>query len=488
MKYFPIFVDLDHRHVVIAGAGEKAAQKLRLVGKTTAAITVVGIDPVEEVAEQASTGAIELLARPFEEHDLDGAALAFAADGDAIINRKVAAAAAARSIPVNVVDGPAMSTFIMPAIVDRDPVTVAIGTEGTSPVLARMLKARIESWLPAGFGSVAALSMRFRQRVQSGISVPALRRRVWERLLTGSFRAHALAGDEPAASREVAREIAAVEAGVSAPGIVSLVGCGPGDPDLLTLKAHQRLQEADVLVIDRLVNPAILEYARRDAERIFVGKQAGGPAVSQDEINRILVREALKGRNVARLKGGDSFVFGRAAEEIAAVRAAGIEVEIIPGVTAAHAAAASVGLPLTLRGKVRQFSIATGGAADGEVDLDWKALSRNGQATAIYMGVRSAPLIRERLLAAGAVPETTVVIVENATRDTERTIETTLAELPVAIEACGIRGPAVIFIGLDWDEAQLSRPAKVEQFANNRIAIGTGALQATAGRTAATAA
>jgi uroporphyrin-III C-methyltransferase/precorrin-2 dehydrogenase/sirohydrochlorin ferrochelatase len=464
MRYFPIFVDLDGRRVVLAGTGEKAAQKVRLLAKTDASITVVGTGATDEIAALASSGAIELRARPFRSRDLDGAAMAFAADDDPNVNREVAAAAATRGVPVNVVDGPAMSSFIMPAIVDRAPVTVAIGTEGAAPVLARMIKSQIEAWLPANFGNVAAYASRFRHRIQDEIDAFPLRRRIWERLLSGRFRSHALAGNAMFAGLEVAREIAAARNGASTPGAVSLIGCGPGDPDLLTLKAQQRLQEADVLVVDRLVNPAILDYARRDALRIQVGKRAGGPAVPQDEINRILVREALKGHRVARLKGGDAFVFGRAAEEMAAVRAAGIEVEVVPGITAAHAAAASIGLPMTLRGKVRQFSIVTGGATDGALDLDWRGLATQGQAFAIYMGVRSAPLINEKLLAAGADPATPVIIVENATLPVERVVATRLADLAQAMAAKGLRGPAIIFVGLDWHAAHLSRPANVELF------------------------
>jgi uroporphyrin-III C-methyltransferase/precorrin-2 dehydrogenase/sirohydrochlorin ferrochelatase len=464
MRYFPIFVDLDGRRVVLAGTGEKAAQKLRLLVKTDASITVVGTGVTNEIAALASSGAIELLARPFRSRDLDGATLAFAADDDTDVNREVAAAAASCRVPVNVVDGPAMSSFIMPAIVDRTPVTVAISTEGAAPVLARMIKSRIEAWLPANFGSIAAFASRFRHRIQDEIDSFPLRRRVWERLLSGRFRFHALAGNAMAAGLEVAREIAAARNGASTAGTVSLIGCGPGDPDLLTLKAQQRLQEADVLVVDRLVNPAVLDYARRDALRIHVGKRAGGPATSQDEINRILVREALKGHRVARLKGGDAFVFGRAAEEMTAVRAAGIEVDVIPGVTAAHAAAASIGLPMTLRGKVRQFSVVTGGAADGVLDLDWKGFAARGQAFAVYMGVHSAPLISEKLVAAGADPATPVIVVENATLPMERVVETRLANLARAIAIKGIRGPAIIFVGLDWHAAHLSRPANVELF------------------------
>jgi uroporphyrin-III C-methyltransferase/precorrin-2 dehydrogenase/sirohydrochlorin ferrochelatase len=232
----------------------------------------------------------------------------------------------------------------------------------------------------------------------------------------------------------------------------------------LTLKAQQRLQEADVLVIDRLVGPGVLEYARRDAVRIDVGKTAGGPSASQDEINRILVREALKGHRVARLKGGDAFVFGRAAEEIAAVRAAGISVDIVPGITAAHACAASIGLPLTLREQIRQFTLVTGGTAKDDPDLDWRALAQSNQAFAVYMGLRTAGEIAAKLMAAGADGHRPVVVVENGTRTNERVIGTTLDRLAEAITALGVKGPAIVFVGLDWSQAHLTPPRRLEVF------------------------
>ncbi len=253
-------------------------------------------------------------------------------------------------------------------------------------------------------------------------------------------------------------------AGAMAPGRVQLIGCGPGSADLLTLRAARLIAEADVLVVDRLVGDSVLAHARADAIVIPVGKEAGGPSTSQDDINRILVREALKGQVVARLKGGDGFVFGRAAEEIAAVRAAGIEVEIVPGITAAHACAASIALPLTLRESVRQFSLVTGATADGEIDLDWTALAAPHQAFAIYMGVRTARTLRQKLLAAGALPSMPVVVVENGTRDNERAVATTLADLTDAIRAFGIGGPAIIFGNLAWSEANLTMPDKVHVY------------------------
>jgi len=459
MKYFPLFADLDRAHVLVAGGGEQATQKVRLLLKTNAQITVVADSVTDELRDLEDDNAIWIVLRTFLARDLDGQRLVFAATGDRQLDATVSRAAKARGIPVNVVDAPALSTVIMPAIVDRAPVTVAIGTEGAAPVLAREIKTRLETWLPANFGALAQRAQALRAAVAKGIPDARSRRRLWERLLQGSFRRAILRGAEAEADRIFASELQGAEAPPS--GRVALIGCGPGDPDLLTLKALQRLQEADVLVVDRLVNPQILDYARRDAERIFVGKTSGGPTTSQTEINRILVREAAAGKVVARLKGGDPFIFGRAAEEIAALQTAGIAVEVVPGITAAHACAARIGLPVTLREHVRHFSVVTGATAEGAPDLDWQALASPGTAFAVYMGVGNAPLLRGNLLAAGADPDTPVVIVENGTRESERAVATTLADLTDCVAGQAIVGPAVIFVGLDWDAAGLCRPESV---------------------------
>ncbi len=481
MRYFPIFVDLEGRAILIAGGGEKALQKLRLLSKTTARIRIVAEEISEDIGALAQAPAVAVERRRFVPSDLAGVAMVFAANDAPDADAEVAAAARAAGVPLNVVDNPRESTFIMPAIVDRDPVVVAIGTEGAAPILAREIKSKIEAWLPANFGWVAQRAMALRARVQAAVADMVARRRLWEALLQGVWRTAVLNGDDEGAAREFERQLDAVGADTQRAGSVSLIGCGPGEPDLLTLKAQQRLQEADVLVVDRLVNPAILEYARRDAIRFDVGKEPGGPSTSQEEIDRILVREALKGHRVARLKGGDAFIFGRAAEEMAAVRAAGIPVEVVPGVTAAHACAASVGLPLTLRQKVRQFAVVTGASADETLDLDWAALAKPGQAFAIYMGVRSAAEFRDKLLAAGARPQTPVVIVENGSLPTERAVAVQLGLLDRAIAEKGIVGPAIIFVGLDWAAAGLSRPDKIETYEPERAGeAGAGEAAAAA--------
>lgn len=470
MRYFPIFIDVGGGAILIVGGGEQALQKLRLALKTTAHITVVAEVPEAGIEAAARTGRCRLERRAFSTADASDKTLAFVATGSPEENARIAGLLREAKVPVNVVDEPALSTFITPAIVDRDPIVVAIGTEGAAPVIAREVKTRLEAWLPARLGEVASRAAGLRERIASLFHDGTTRRRFWTRLFEGPFRTAVLAGDTGAADAAVEAEIVRATADVTTrTGRVLLIGCGPGDADLLTLKAQRALQDADVLVVDRLVSPAVLEHARRDALRIEVGKTPGGPSVSQDEINRIIVREGLKGLTVARLKGGDAFVFGRAAEEMVAARAAGLLVEVIPGITAAHGIAARIGLPLTLREKVRQFSVLTGATADGVVDHDWAALARDGAAAAVYMGVGAAPAIEQKMLAHGADPALPVVIVENGTLDTERVIETQLDLLAAAIRTCGIKGPAIIYLGLDWTSAGLTRPHNVTVFAPSSL-------------------
>ncbi len=478
MRYFPLFADLAKAHVLVVGGGEQATQKVRLLRKTSAHITVVAEAVTDELRELGDQSAIWIIPRAFLARDLDGQRLVYAATGDQLLDAAVSRAARARGVPVNVVDAPALSTFIMPAIVDRDPVTVAIATEGAAPVLAREIKTLLETLLPANFGTLAKRAQALRETIAKAVPDARARRRLWERLLQGPFRRAVLRGAEDEAGRILAAELHGEDrpAAPRTTGRVALIGCGPGDPDLLTLKAVQRLQEADVLVVDRLVNPKVLEYARRDAERIFVGKTPGGPTTSQAEINRILVREAEAGKVVARLKGGDPFIFGRAAEEMAALQAAGIGVEVVPGVTAAHACAARIGLPVTLRERVRQFSVVTGATAEGEPDLDWQALASERSAFAVYMGVGNAPLLRKNLLAAGADPATPVVIVENGTLESERAVATTLSDLTDCVATLAVGSPAVIFVGLDWDEAGLCRPETVTVHRRRQPAANEPAL------------
>ncbi len=469
MRYFPIFLDLENKPVLVVGGGEQAAQKVRLLLKTKARIFLVAEQIQSEISKLADAGHIVVWRREFRKADILGKTLVYAASKNEKLNRRVSLLARKLSIPVNVVDDPEYCSFITPAIVDRDPVTVAIGTEGAAPVLAREIKSQVEAWLPFNYGRLALFAKSLRNQLAEKICDGRQRRKVWEQLFSGGFRNQVLTNDLNSARQTFADTIRSCSDlngrrySVKS-GTVSLVGCGPGDPDMLTLKAHQKLQSADVLVIDNLVNPAIVEYARRDAKRINVGKKPDQPSPSQNEINKILVEEAKAGNHVVRLKGGDPLVFGRAAEEIGALQAHNIQFEVVPGISAAHACAASIALPLTLRQRHRQFSILTGASVEGIPNYDWQALAKEGQAFAIYMGVRMAGTIRRNLLDASIAPEARVIIVENGTRSNEKVISTNIRHFEECLVAHGISGPAIIFVGLDWEEAGLEIPNSVLKY------------------------
>lgn len=451
MKYFPIFVELDDRRVLVAGGTEQAAQKVRLLLKSTARITVVAESVCAELKALARIGRIETIERAFLSGDLKDAALVFVAGDDPKADSRIAALARERNIPVNVVDRPRECSFITPAIVDRDPVIVAIGTEGTSPVLAQGIKARLESVLPHRLGALARKAGRLRPRVACSLRSGAHRRAFWRDFFFGHLRKAFLAGDRETFDAGIEHALLGDgrAGGDVASGRVALVGAGPGDPELLTLRAQRLLQDADIIVHDRLVADKVLEYARRDAERVVVGKTPGRPSPSQAEINDLLVAEARAGKQVVRLKGGDPYVFGRGGEEQAALEEAGIAVEIVPGITAATACAASIGLPLTVRGRNRAFTVLTGMTEAGTAEHDWQALARPGTAFAVYMGIAAAADMQRRLLDAGIDPETPAVVVENGTLPCERSVLTPISKLDETLQHEAISTPAIIFVGLE---------------------------------------
>ena len=447
MDYLPIFLSLTGRRALVVGSGAAAARKARLLITAEADVTVVAPALEREMIDLAADGGVAHVARAFEAADVDGHAVVFAASKDEAGDRAVSRAARAAAIPVNVVDRPELSDFIMPAIVDRSPIVIGISSGGTAPVLARSIRADIERRLPAGLGRLARLAGRFREAVKANIPEPAARRRFWERLFADPVVGRIVDGDE-AAARERMLTIVNRPGEAAAPvGSVALVGAGPGDPDLLTVKAHRLLQAADVIVYDRLVGDGVLERARRDATRICVGKAKGAHSWTQYEINAELVRQAGAGRLVVRLKGGDPFVFGRGGEELTALRRAGVPVEVVPGITAATACAASAGIPLTHRGVAAAVTFVTGHGKDGEPDCDWRALATGKQTLVVYMGVSVAGTIAARLLAHGLAPTTPVAIIENGTRSDERRVFGTVATLAATVRDNGVKGPAVIIIG-----------------------------------------
>ena len=447
MRHFPVFVNLDGRRVVMSGAGETAIAKLRLLLKTSARITVFGGDPDPLVRQWAAQGRLILAERPIETGDALCAALFYAANDDEAEDARAAAIGHQAGALVNIVDNLEHSQFITPAIVDRDPVTVAIGTEGAAPVLARKIKADIEERLPASLGLLTRIGQRFRKRAEM-LGDSTKRRAFWTRFYFGAGDRALKAGGETAVRETLETLLTdAIETRRGA-GSVAFVGAGPGDPELLTLKARNALHEADVVLHDRLVPQPIIELARREATIVETGKTGFGPAWSQDAINALMIEHASGGARVVRLKSGDPAVFGRLEEELDALDAAGIAFEIVPGITAASAAVACLGRSLTRRGRNASLRIITGHDAEGFADHDWRALARSGEAAAIYMGLKAAAFLRGRLMMHGADAATPVTVVENASRPDQRIVAATLADLPETLGGAGIAGPAVLLYGI----------------------------------------
>ncbi len=464
MRHFPIFLDLRGRRVVLAGGGEAALAKLRLILKSEANVTVFAADPAPEIEEWDAKRKLRLVKRAFGPGDALCASLAYAASEDEAEDARVAALARADGALVNIVDNLDGSAFITPAIVDRDPVTVAIGTEGAAPVLARKIKADLEAALPSSLGLLARIGQGFRAAANV-LPMGRKRRDFWsEYYFNTGPEALATEGETGA---ELALGDLLVDHLSAAPvkGRVDLVGAGPGDPELLTLKARKLLDKADVVIYDRLVSPEILELARREALMINVGKKGFGPSTKQTDICTLMVEHAMKGDHVVRLKSGDPGVYGRLDEEIDALDTANVDWSIIPGVTAANAAAAQIGQSLTKRGRNGALRFLTGHDVKGFAEHDWRGLARPGEVAAIYMGARGARFLQGRLMMHGAASDTPITAVENASRPDAQVIASNLARLPADLEAVGPDGPVILMLGLSPLQAQIALPQLQEEFA-----------------------
>jgi uroporphyrin-III C-methyltransferase / precorrin-2 dehydrogenase / sirohydrochlorin ferrochelatase len=447
MEYLPVFLRLRDAPAVVVGGGPIAARKAQWLLRAGAQVTVVAPELLPELKRQAQRGRLQHRASRFVPEHLNGAALVVSATGEPPVNRAVSEAARARGIPVNVVDAPELSTFIFPAIVDRSPLVVAVSSSGSAPVLARRVRERIEALLPARLGTLARFMGKRRHEVRRALGALA-RRAFWERILTGAVTDRLLAGETASAEEAFDRELltsrlTASRAAAGTPGEVYLIGAGPGDPDLLTLRALQLLQDSDVILYDRLVPGEILERARRDAQRIFVGKEVGDRS-QQQRINELLVSLARQGKRVARLKGGDPFVFGRGGEELEVLKAHGIPCRVVPGITAALGAAAAAGMPLTQRGLSQSVTLVTGHA---DADPDWRALAGAGQTVIFYMGVTQLHGIVARLRAAGAAAELPAAIIERATLPGQRVLRTRLADVALLARRERVTAPALLIIG-----------------------------------------
>jgi uroporphyrin-III C-methyltransferase/precorrin-2 dehydrogenase/sirohydrochlorin ferrochelatase len=462
MRFLPVFLDLQAGPVVLVGAGELARAKLRLLMSAGARVRWFATDGDHEVSG-LDADALSRLERaegdPLRADLSNVIAVLCAGAGD--VGEAMAARARAVGLPVNVMDDLKHSTFIFPAIVDRGDVVVAVGTGGTSPVVARRVRERIEALLPARIGDLASFIGRWRKTIHNRIPDTSLRRRFWERVVDGPIGASVLAGrgdDAEAALQDIADP--SVFASESGKGFVTLVGAGPGDPDLLTVKALRALQDADVVFYDDLVSPEVLDRARRDAARVSVGRRIGKPGIGQDATNALLIEAARAGKRAVRLKGGDPFIFGRGGEEIAALREAGVAYTVIPGITAGLGAAAESEVPLTFRQKALRITFLTAHKVKDAEAVDWSALTDIQMTVVVYMGITAAPSIRAGLLAAGRSPKTPVGVFARVTRPDAKSVVGTLDELPelaAQVEA----GPAILIIGdvvaqsAPWQRAEL---------------------------------
>lgn len=441
---FPIFFRVSSRKVAVFGNGDEAYAKTRLLCNTDARIVAYAGDPAPDYRHFLASNAIEIVDGGFSVEQLEGAALVFAATGDAVEDQAIVRAARDLKIPANAVDQPEFCDFLTPALVNRAPVAVAIGTEGAGPVLAQMIRARIDQMLSPSLGRLASLAVEYRDAAENLLPKGVSRRVFWRRFFTGAVSDSIDAGDQSGARR--AANVLLSSSGL-VEGHVWLVGAGPGAEDLLTLRAQRVLMEADVIVYDALVPQAIVDMGRRDAERLSVGKRKNCHSKSQDEINRLLVRLGRDGKRVVRLKSGDPLVYGRAGEEMAALREAGISYEIVPGITSAFAAAADFDLPLTLRGVASSLIFTTGHDLTGDVLPDWASLAVSGATIAVYMGRTVAASVAGRLMNAGLSPDTTVAVVENASRDDRRLFHGVLKELPDLEAREDLAGPVMVIIG-----------------------------------------
>jgi len=445
MDYLPLFHKLDGRPVLVIGGGDIALRKSVLLAEAGARITLVApeIEPEVRAFVEAKGGSCRL--QRYAADLLAGHCLVIAATDDDEVNETVSHDAQALGLPVNAVDAPKLCTVIFPAIVDRSPLVIAISSGGDAPVLARLVRAKLESWIPATYGQLAQLAQSFRARVKARFADIQARRIFWEEVFQGEVAEKVFSGQPQAAEQLLEAKL--TSEGETFRGEVYLVGAGPGDPDLLTFRALRLMQQADVVLYDRLVAPTILDMCRRDADRIYVGKRRAEHAVPQEDLNRLLVKLAQEGKRVLRLKGGDPFIFGRGGEEIEELAAEGIPFQVVPGITAASGCAAYAGIPLTHRDHAQSVRFVTGHLKDGSADLPWPDLVAPGQTLVFYMGLVGLPTICEQLVAHGKNPATPAALVQQGTTSNQRVFIGTLQDLPQLVAQHEVHAPTLVIVG-----------------------------------------
>ena len=446
MDYFPIFLSLKQQPCLVIGGGEIAARKIKLLTKANAKITVIAESICQTVMAMEQEHALSLFKKIFIPEDIKTYRLVISATNNHALNESIAKICQQKNIPVNVVDNPQLCSFIFPAIIDRSPVIAAVSTGGVSPVLARLLRAKIETVIPAQFGQLAQLAEKFRSRVKQKITHPAQRRIFWEKTLQGTVAELVFSGKSTQAENLLSQQLVDTNHSISE-GEVYLVGAGPGDPDLLTFRALRLMQQADVVVYDRLVSPEILELVRRDSQQIYVGKQRDKHTIPQASINELLATLAKQGKRVVRLKGGDPFIFGRGGEEIETLMEQGIRFQVVPGITAASGCATYAGIPLTHRDHAQSCTFVTGHLKDGSIDLNWQQLSAPNQTIVIYMGLMGLEKICEQLIKHGCPNHHPIALIQQGTTAHQRVITGTLTNLPQQINNKEIKPPTLIIIG-----------------------------------------
>jgi len=446
MRFLPIFMDIQSQPGLVVGGGQVAARKVYLLHRAGAQVTVIAPHLCDELTRWAEAGDIEYIQRGFQPEDIHAQRLIIAATDDPAVNEQVSRIGQERGIPVNVVDNPDLGSFIMPSIIDRTPVQIAISTGGASPVLARLLRARLETFIPAAYGRLAELLERFRERVKQRFKETDQIRHFWENVLEGPIAEDLIAGKDQEAQAALEKAIEEAKAPTHH-GEVYLVGAGPGDPDLLTFRALRLMQRADVVVYDRLVTAPILDLVRRDAEFIYAGKERDKHTLPQESINALLVRLAKEGKKVLRLKGGDPFIFGRGGEEIETLMQNGVAFQVVPGITAAAGCASYAGIPLTHRDYVQSCVFVTGHLKDGTVNLNWQALAQPKQTVVFYMGLQAVEVLCKELVDHGLAATTPAALVEQGTTQNQQVHIGDLSSLPELVRHKDIKPPTLIIVG-----------------------------------------
>jgi uroporphyrin-III C-methyltransferase/precorrin-2 dehydrogenase/sirohydrochlorin ferrochelatase len=446
MQALPIFFNITNRLCIVIGGGDVATRKVSMLLKANAAITLISPEICNELQALADAGRIKFIHATYAATQLEGACMVVAATDDEAVNEAVSRDAKALNIPVNVVDAPDLCTFTMGSIIDRSPIVIAVSSEGNAPVLARYIRTKIETMLPAGYGRIAAIAGEFRDKVKAKFATTQERRRFWEDAFQGPVVERVLAGQEQAA-RDLLQNLIDNQDKPTNKGEVFLVGGGPGDPDLLTFRALRLMQQCDVCVYDKLVSPEVMELVRRDAELIYVGKARDQHTMPQEEINELLARLALQGKRVLRLKGGDPFIFGRGGEEIETLMQHGVPFQVVPGITAANGVSSYAGIPLTHRDYSQACLFITGHLKDGTLDLDWTSMARPRQTVVIYMGLVGLAQICEKLIEHGVSPDMPAAVVQQGTTQRQKVVTATLRDLAQKVSEAGIKAPCLTIIG-----------------------------------------